>query len=199
MHITPLHRCKGPLSLVTPEVTVKVCNERIMMDAGTDAARSYLVLQHDEHSLLYSNLESRHDPWRRLLFDASQLSNKITHISQTISTIHHTRSSLTQHISNIEFPYTQYLLINLQNPLSSFYLLSRKATSLKPKHHFSSNPQTSYPDDEESLRNYRLDRYENGPNSVPFADIQTRNLRTIQASRQARVAADLNAILSQLS
>ncbi|KAI0137724.1 hypothetical protein F4776DRAFT_623149 [Hypoxylon sp. NC0597] len=72
-------------------------------------------------------------------------------------------------------------------------------TSRKPKHYFSDNPQTCYPGDEGRLRNYRLDEYKNGLSSVPFANIQARDPNTIQTTHQARVTADLNAILSRLS
>ncbi|KAI0379400.1 hypothetical protein F5Y04DRAFT_128517 [Hypomontagnella monticulosa] len=64
----------------------------------------------------------------------------------------------------------------------------------KPNHHFSDNPPTPHPADKESLGGYRLARYEQAPNSVPLANIQT----TTTTTRKENVLAELNDILSRL-
>ncbi|KAI1415081.1 hypothetical protein F5Y13DRAFT_157790 [Hypoxylon sp. FL1857] len=71
-------------------------------------------------------------------------------------------------------------------------------TPKKLKHHFSHNPPTSHPADKGSLRNYRLDGYKNGPESVPLTGTHTSNSGDTQAVRKAAVAAELNAILCRL-
>ncbi|OTA86684.1 hypothetical protein M434DRAFT_35713 [Hypoxylon sp. CO27-5] len=83
-------------------------------------------------------------------------------------------------------------------PINSNKATYNGATPPKPKHHFSRNSPTSHPADDASLRNYRLDRYNNGPNSVLLLDIQTRKPGDIQAAHQAQVVAELNVILSRL-
>ncbi|KAI1385935.1 uncharacterized protein F4822DRAFT_358081 [Hypoxylon trugodes] len=72
------------------------------------------------------------------------------------------------------------------------------STPRKPKHHFVTNPPTSHPGDAKSLRRYRLDRYENGPDFVPPAQALTSNASDAQAAREARVATEVNSIVSRL-
>lgn len=72
----------------------------------------------------------------------------------------------------------------------------------KPSHHFSSNPPSSQPIDERSLRDYRLREYQNGPESVPFAYVQSSQSRNDQATHktapQAALVTDMDAILTRL-
>ncbi|OTA53216.1 hypothetical protein K449DRAFT_440256 [Hypoxylon sp. EC38] len=69
----------------------------------------------------------------------------------------------------------------------------------KPRHHYSESLPTLHPVDGQSLRTYRLERYENAPYSVPLANFQTQDPGTIQAAHKAKVSAELRAILSRLS
>ncbi|KAI0887010.1 uncharacterized protein GGS22DRAFT_159174 [Annulohypoxylon maeteangense] len=46
------------------------------------------------------------------------------------------------------------------------------ATPPKPQHYFSRNPPTHDPTNDQNLRAYRLDKFINGPNSVPTAHVR---------------------------
>ncbi|KAI1654390.1 hypothetical protein F4813DRAFT_207424 [Daldinia decipiens] len=72
------------------------------------------------------------------------------------------------------------------------------ATPSKPAHHFTENPPTSDPADKKSLQDYRLQLFKDGPNSVPLVDDRTPSSDNSQASHEAKVAAELEAILARL-
>ncbi|KAI0838487.1 hypothetical protein F5Y06DRAFT_47882 [Hypoxylon sp. FL0890] len=71
-------------------------------------------------------------------------------------------------------------------------------TPPKPSHRFSKNPPTPHPVDKQSLREYRLENYRNGPDSVPLAKSQVTASDNTQTIRQAKLAADLNDIVSRI-
>ncbi|KAI0849383.1 hypothetical protein F5Y00DRAFT_269363 [Daldinia vernicosa] len=70
-------------------------------------------------------------------------------------------------------------------------------TPPKQAHSFSENPPTSHATDSQSLREYRLDRFKNEPNSVPLASVQPDAPDKAQETRRTNLAADLNTILSE--
>ncbi|KAI0010659.1 hypothetical protein F4779DRAFT_616295 [Xylariaceae sp. FL0662B] len=71
-------------------------------------------------------------------------------------------------------------------------------TPSKPEHQFSRNRPTQHPIDQQSLRSHRLTTYVEGPNSVPLAHGAGPGTRDPQPTHQAKVAAELNSILSRL-
>ncbi|KAI0379404.1 hypothetical protein F5Y04DRAFT_282826 [Hypomontagnella monticulosa] len=73
------------------------------------------------------------------------------------------------------------------------------ATPPKPSHYFSGNPPTPHPIDQQSLRDYRLDRFKNDPGAVALAHFRASNHNDTQATRQATTAIELAAILSRLN
>ncbi|OTA53217.1 hypothetical protein K449DRAFT_440257 [Hypoxylon sp. EC38] len=71
-------------------------------------------------------------------------------------------------------------------------------TPPKPAHRFSENPPTPRAIDQQSLRDYRLGRYRNGPDSTPLASLQAISTDTTRATRQAELIANLNDISSRI-
>ncbi|KAI2777655.1 hypothetical protein F4815DRAFT_448045 [Daldinia loculata] len=72
------------------------------------------------------------------------------------------------------------------------------ANPSKPTHHFTENPPTSHPADKQSLQDYRLQLFQDGPNSVPLVNDRTPSSDNTQASHEAKIAAELEAILARL-
>ncbi|KAI1204724.1 uncharacterized protein F4807DRAFT_465366 [Annulohypoxylon truncatum] len=71
-------------------------------------------------------------------------------------------------------------------------------TPSKPTHKFSNNQPTSHPVDDRSLREYRLESYRKESDSVPLPHTETSASNNTQALRKAKVAAELDSILSRL-
>ncbi|KAI8963587.1 hypothetical protein F5Y11DRAFT_346399 [Daldinia sp. FL1419] len=72
------------------------------------------------------------------------------------------------------------------------------ATPSKPTHNFTGNPPTGHPTDQQSLQEYRLRAFQDGPDSVPLVHDGTTSSESAKASHEARIAAELEAILSRL-
>ncbi|KAI1455107.1 hypothetical protein F4805DRAFT_460041 [Annulohypoxylon moriforme] len=71
-------------------------------------------------------------------------------------------------------------------------------TPHKPIHRFSVQQPTPHPVDDKSLREYRLESYKKGPDSVPLLRYQVSSLNSAQVPHETRVAAELETILSRL-
>ncbi|KAI1407296.1 hypothetical protein F5Y13DRAFT_175246 [Hypoxylon sp. FL1857] len=72
-------------------------------------------------------------------------------------------------------------------------------TPPKPGHRISEYPPTPHAVDQQSLRDYRLESYRNGLDSVPLANPHaTASSITTQTTRQAELTANLNNILSRI-
>ncbi|KAI1402453.1 hypothetical protein F4819DRAFT_454540 [Hypoxylon fuscum] len=71
-------------------------------------------------------------------------------------------------------------------------------TPSKPNHHFSYNPPTAHPATTHDLRSYSLKRFKSSPNSVPLAHAATHDPHDAETTHQARIVAELDAILPRL-
>ncbi|KAI0893005.1 hypothetical protein F4806DRAFT_499530 [Annulohypoxylon nitens] len=65
------------------------------------------------------------------------------------------------------------------------------ATPSKPTHRFSENPPTSHPVDDQSLRDYRLDNFVKGPNSVPLQSLQASATSGTQAQNEMKASEEV--------
>ncbi|KAI1504918.1 hypothetical protein F5X99DRAFT_370279 [Biscogniauxia marginata] len=67
----------------------------------------------------------------------------------------------------------------------------------KSQHHYTTNPPTAHRTDDQSLQSYRLSIFNQGLYSTPI--VSASSPANVEASRQARVYSETNAILARFN